>query len=94
MKRSWAGEDRNVSLLMASAVNLEGFREILVGHHERDPALNPRGRRLPDGQSCSTLRDYGISPEKVVGQMLHKNSDTFRVRPHLPSKPGSGAALC
>src|ERR1700740_2812640 len=29
MKRSWAGEVRNVSLLVASAVNLEGFREIL-----------------------------------------------------------------
>jgi transposase-like protein len=29
MKRSWAGEVRNVSLLVASAVNGEGFREIL-----------------------------------------------------------------
>ena len=29
MKRTWAGEVRNVSLLVASAVNLEGFREIL-----------------------------------------------------------------
>ena len=29
MKRTWAGEVRNVSLLMASAVNSEGFREIL-----------------------------------------------------------------
>src|ERR1700731_5218487 len=29
MKRSWAGEVRNVSLLVASAVNSEGFREIL-----------------------------------------------------------------
>ena len=29
MKRSWAGEVRNVSLLVASAVNPEGFREIL-----------------------------------------------------------------
>ncbi|MHC2582817.1 transposase-like protein [Bradyrhizobium diazoefficiens] len=29
MKRSWAGEVRNVSLLVASAVNAEGFREIL-----------------------------------------------------------------
>jgi putative transposase len=29
MKRSWAGEVRNVSLLLASAVNSEGFREIL-----------------------------------------------------------------
>jgi len=29
MKRSWAGEVRNVSLLVASAVNRDGFREIL-----------------------------------------------------------------
>ena len=29
MKRTWAGEVRNVSLLVASAVNFEGFREIL-----------------------------------------------------------------
>jgi transposase-like protein len=29
MKRSWAGEVRNVSLLVAIAVNSEGFREIL-----------------------------------------------------------------
>jgi putative transposase len=29
MKRSWAGEVRNVSLLVASAVNAGGFREIL-----------------------------------------------------------------
>ena len=27
MKRTWAGEVRNVSLLVASAVNSEGFRE-------------------------------------------------------------------
>ena len=29
LKRSWAGEVRNVSLLVASGVNAEGFREIL-----------------------------------------------------------------
>ena len=29
MKRSWAGEVRNVSLLVASAVNAEGYREVL-----------------------------------------------------------------
>ena len=29
MKRSWAGEVRNVSLLVASAANTEGFKEIL-----------------------------------------------------------------
>src|SRR6204780_3878240 len=30
MKRSWAGEVRNVSLLVASAVNAEGFGEVLA----------------------------------------------------------------
>ena len=34
MKRSWAGEVRNVSLLVASAVNTEGFREILQEMHK------------------------------------------------------------
>jgi putative transposase len=29
MKRSWAGEVCNISLLVASAANSEGFREIL-----------------------------------------------------------------
>ena len=29
MKRSWAGEVRNVSVLVAIAVNQEGYREIL-----------------------------------------------------------------
>ena len=29
MKRTWAGEVRNISLLVASAVNSEGYREIL-----------------------------------------------------------------
>ena len=29
MKRTWAGEVRNVSLLVAIAVNAEGYREIL-----------------------------------------------------------------
>ena len=31
MKRTWAGEVRNVSLLVASAVNSEGFRKISAG---------------------------------------------------------------
>ena len=29
LKRTWAGEVRNVSLLVAMAVNTEGYREIL-----------------------------------------------------------------
>ena len=30
LKRSWGGEVRNVSLLVAIGVNEEGFREVLV----------------------------------------------------------------
>lgn len=30
LKRSWGGEVRNVSLLMAIGVNNEGFREVLA----------------------------------------------------------------
>jgi hypothetical protein len=38
MKRSWAGEVRNVSLLVASAVNSEGFRgrEIIAWERRRN----------------------------------------------------------
>ena len=42
MKRSWAGEVRNVSPLVASAVNSEGFREIL-GIREGAKEDNPDG---------------------------------------------------
>src|SRR5262244_2778884 len=42
LKRSWAGEVRNVSLLVASAVNAEGFREIL-GICEGAKEDNPDG---------------------------------------------------
>ncbi|MCG2631934.1 transposase [Bradyrhizobium sp. WYCCWR 13023] len=45
MKRSWAGEVRNVSLLMASAVNAEGFRGIL-GICEGATEASPAGHRF------------------------------------------------
>jgi putative transposase len=35
LKRSWAGEVRNVSLLVAIGVNAEGYREILASARER-----------------------------------------------------------
>jgi transposase-like protein len=52
MKRSWAGEVRNVSLLVAIGVNSEGYREILgicEGAKEdksgwKTPAPNPSGK--------------------------------------------------
>ena len=45
MKRTWAGEVRNVSLLVASAVNSEGFREML-GVCEGDKEKKSGGRRF------------------------------------------------
>jgi len=51
MKRSWAGEVRSVSLLVASAVNSEGFREILgicEGAKEDKSGWSPFLRHLVD----------------------------------------------
>ena len=44
MKRTWAGEVRNVSLLVASAVNSEGYREIWA-FAKVLRRTNPAGRR-------------------------------------------------
>ena len=66
LKRSWAGEVRNVSLLVATSVNGEGYREIL-GICEgasglRDLSLCQSGQpkdELDDriGSSTDDLRD-------------------------------------
>ena len=51
MKRSWAGEVRNVSLLVASAVNRQGYREILgicEGHKEDKSGWSGFLRHLVD----------------------------------------------
>ena len=48
MKRTWAGEVRNVSLLVASAVNSEGFREFLAS------AKAPRRTSLAGRRSFAT----------------------------------------
>jgi hypothetical protein len=45
LKRSWAGEVRNVSVLVAVGIGTDGFREIL-GVAE-GPSAYPRGERLP-----------------------------------------------
>jgi hypothetical protein len=57
MKRTWAGEVRNVSLLVAIGVNSEGYREILgicEGAKEDNPAgppcLTPPRRSWPQGR--------------------------------------------
>jgi hypothetical protein len=63
MKRSWAGEVRNVSLLVASAVNSEGFREILgicegrQGGQIRLVGVSaPSGRPRPEGRAVGHFR--------------------------------------
>src|ERR1700692_4924488 len=61
MKRSWAGEVRNVSLLVASAVNSEGFREILGRDGSRDGRGDPQrvaGCRSGSALRCRTLRTH------------------------------------
>ena len=62
MKRSWAGEVRNVSLLVASAVNSEGFREILgicEGAKEDSRLVGVSaapGRSRPQGRAADHFR--------------------------------------
>ena len=63
MKRTWAGEVRNVSLLVASAVNSEGFREILgicEGAKEDKSGWSsipaPPGRSRPQWRATHHLR--------------------------------------
>jgi transposase-like protein len=71
MKRSWAGEARNVSLLVASAVNSEGFRTRVVG-------------AFPDGQSCLNPGGRATTVHRrhnMVGQMLHEHATTLSTAP-------------
>lgn len=51
LKRSWAGEVRNVSLLVAIGVNSEGYREIFSAS-----AKAPRRTRRAGAASSSTSR--------------------------------------
>ena len=94
MKRTWAGEVRNVSLLVASAVNSEGFREFwhlrrrqggqvwLVGV----PA--PPGRPRPQRRAAHHLRRLprldgecrGISARRSVAA-LHGSFLSERLQP-------------
>ena len=47
LKRSWAGEVRNVSLLVAIGVNADGYREILG-------IVEGRTRPAPSGRPSAT----------------------------------------
>ena len=60
MKRSWAGEVRNVSLLVASAVNSEGFREIWASA-KAPRRTNPAGRRF-----CGTWSIGGLKGVQLI----------------------------
>jgi transposase-like protein len=61
LKRSWAGEVRNVSLLVAIAVNGEGYREILG---------------ICEGAKERTRRAGATCVEEGVGPLAHKGCDT------------------
>ena len=79
MKRTWAGEVRNVSLLVASAVNSEGFREILgicegakedksgwsaFLRHLVDRGLN--GVQLIISDACRGLMEAPMAQERAI----------------------------
>ncbi|MEY9699562.1 hypothetical protein ABIF50_001412 [Bradyrhizobium diazoefficiens] len=101
MKRSWAGEVRNVSLLVASAVNAEGFREILgicegakedksgwssFLRHLVDRGL--RGVQLVVSDACRGLVESVADylPEARYQRcMVHFYRNVFS---HVPSDPG------
>lgn len=63
LKRSWAGEVRNVSLLVAIGVNSEGYREILgicEGAKEDKAGWRQRHRSLPEC-GLSKFPDLGLA---------------------------------
>ena len=59
MKRTWAGEVRNVSLLVASAVNSEGFREIL-GICEGASAADRKARTIVEDLRAAKMHTAPI----------------------------------
>ena len=84
MKRSWAGEVRNVSLLVASAVNFEGFREILgicEGAKEDKSGWSAFLRHLVDrglkgvqliiSDACRGLMESELGPARGALAALH-----------------------
>ena len=68
MKRTWAGEVRNVSLLVASAVNSEGFREIL------GICQGAKGKPEPSpDQMCEKFWTLPNVTTSVVGKCTTRN---------------------
>jgi putative transposase len=96
MKRSWAGEIRNVSLLVASAVNSEGFREILgicEGAKEEKSGRSAFLRHLVDrdlkgveliiSDACPWLKaPQSIYPRPAGSGVVHFYRNVFS---HVPS---------
>ena len=96
LKRSWAGEVRNVSLLVAIAVNGEGYREILgicegakedkAGwsaflKHLKERGL--RGVRLIISDACLGLAESAAEPEAAWQRcIVHWYRNIFS---HVPS---------
>src|ERR1700731_4515418 len=74
LKRTWAGEVRNVSLLVASAVNSEGFREILgicEGAKEDKSGWSAFLRHLVDRGLQGPCRERGGFPAGGSLPTLH-----------------------
>ena len=91
MKRTWAGEVRNVSLLVASAVNSEGFREILgicEGAKEDKSGWSAFLRHLVDrGLKGVQLIISDASPTTVTTRVRSRpisGTATFRTRRAIP----------
>ncbi len=83
MKRTWAGEVRNVSLLVASAVNADGYREILgicEGAKEDKSGWSAFLRHLVD-RGLSGVRLI-ISDARWQRCMVHFYLDVFS---HVPA---------
>jgi hypothetical protein len=70
MKRSWAGEVRNVSLLVAIAVNTEGYREILCQRRTDNAA--EAGAKVQHGGKQKALDIGGLLLVVPIPEELHR----------------------
>jgi putative transposase len=102
MKRTWVGEVRNASLLVASAVNSEGFREILGicdGAKEDKPGWSAFLRHLVDrgltgvrliiSDACRGLLER-TSISRRSGPTTHSSESCERSDAELFAKVGDG----
>jgi hypothetical protein len=68
LKRSWAGEVRNVSLLVAIAVNGEGYREILGTIREK--RVTDSRRLAPEPVFVPSMYDTEYLPCSIAPRPL------------------------